>query len=513
VIFHIFRKDTRRLWPAVVLNAVTLGALSWHDRSRSDWLPGPTEGYLSLLAPLVAALLLALAVEQEPIAGDRQFWLTRPYSRGALLGAKLLFAAAFVHLPWLVSDCWILAAHSFAPAEYAGHLLGRQIVLAGALTLPAMALAALVRSFAQFVMELVAVLALLLILGGSLGSERGFYVYWEPFTTVRRDALVLVVAAACAAILAMQYLGRRIASSRALGAAAAAGSALVYTLFLPHTAMAIRVATHGAAVAPAIRLDPAATDIPKWFGGRDVSVALPIAVEGVAAGPVRLDALRSEIEAANGARYADAMVTSRQSYERMPYRAGIAGPVSGGRPRSLHLSFEPRTYAALEHSLVTIRGEAGATLFRTRESAWMGIGERRLVPGAGWCSTSITEDRFAQRIKVMCESPEERGVVRARLWSPDTGRDWKMTLMPRRPAGGPLSLDLSPLARAQYTWDIAPEPADSRDTWRVPAGLVANARIEVTPDEITGYAALRYEFRDIDLRKYRVAPPKPPVAR
>jgi hypothetical protein len=505
MMLHIFRKDVRRLWPAIALSVVTLGSLAWHDRWRSDWLPGATEGYLNLLVPLVSALLLGLAVEQEPIAGDRQFWLTRPYSRTALLGAKLLFAAAFVHLPWLIADCWIMAARGFAPAEYVVELLRRQVVLAGALTLPAMALASLVRSFAHFVMESVGVATALLLLSGSIG-ERQFHVYWEPFTTVRREAVILVVAGACVSILVLQYLGRRVVPSRALGAAAAAGAALLYTFFMPHTALAVRVATRAASAAPSLRLDPAGPKYPHPVGDRDVVVALPILVDGFPEGAaVRLDPVRSEIETAGGRRYADEMATSLRRHMSMPYRVGMVGSQWDERhAKWMHLSIDPRTWADLQAGPVTLRGEIAATLLRIRESAWLGMEEQRFVAGAGHCYTSVVADRYAERIKLECESPGRQVGARVRLWSPDVRRDWKGGLAIRAQLNMPGLISLSPLTRIQSTWDLAPEPIDPRDTWRVPASAAPGVKMEVTPVEIVGYAAVRYEFRDVDLRRYRV---------
>ena len=127
MILHIFKKDVRRLWPAIAVSLAVLGSLTWHDRWRSDRIVGEIEGYLNLLVPLAWACLLAVAVEQEPLVGDRQFWITRPYRRRDVLAAKLLFAALFVHLPMLVSDCWILQLRGFPPLSYTGELLAKQL--------------------------------------------------------------------------------------------------------------------------------------------------------------------------------------------------------------------------------------------------------------------------------------------------------------------------------------------------------------------------------------------------
>ena len=69
----------------------TLAALANSDGWRADWIPSSMEGWLNLLLPLVWACVAALAVQEEPLVGDRNFWTTRPYRWPSLLGAKLMF--------------------------------------------------------------------------------------------------------------------------------------------------------------------------------------------------------------------------------------------------------------------------------------------------------------------------------------------------------------------------------------------------------------------------------------
>ena len=108
MVLHTLRKDVRRLWPVVVIALVLLGTLARSDRWRSDTIIGSNEGWLNLLLPLAFACLIALAVLEEPLAGDRHFWLTRPHRWSALLAAKLTFALLFVHVPFLIADGYIL---------------------------------------------------------------------------------------------------------------------------------------------------------------------------------------------------------------------------------------------------------------------------------------------------------------------------------------------------------------------------------------------------------------------
>src|SRR5439155_1011099 len=109
----------------------------------ADFIPGPAEGWLTLLLLAAWGFLLALLVLEEPLVGDRQFWITRPYRWPALLAAKLVFAALFIHLPSLLADCAILAARSFSPvAVLVLQYARRRTILSRALAGAALVLAA-----------------------------------------------------------------------------------------------------------------------------------------------------------------------------------------------------------------------------------------------------------------------------------------------------------------------------------------------------------------------------------
>ena len=150
IALHIFMKDARRLRIEIAVTVALLAYLADLDRQRMDAVPGAPEAWLNLLLPLAWAFLLAMLVHQEPLVGDRQFWITRPYSRAALVAAKGLFALAFVHAPSLIANSVILISRGFNPLDAIASLLWKQALLAAGLTLPVAALAALTRNLAQF---------------------------------------------------------------------------------------------------------------------------------------------------------------------------------------------------------------------------------------------------------------------------------------------------------------------------------------------------------------------------
>jgi len=151
---HIFRKDSS------TIGRMPRGVAA-HGLERLAVVPGSLHGPPSA-GPLLWFLISVLwsfatvsVVQAEPLAGNRQFWVTRPYSWKSLLAAKLLFLAALAGLPIFVSDCVILYANAFNPLTLIPGLILRQCWLAAVLAL-AFALAALTRTIADFLLAVLA---------------------------------------------------------------------------------------------------------------------------------------------------------------------------------------------------------------------------------------------------------------------------------------------------------------------------------------------------------------------
>ena len=164
LILHIFKKDVRRLgWGiAIALLIQTVGA--WLDAGGSS-----DSTQLSLLLLAAWAILLALAVYEDPLVSDRQFWITRPARWRVLLGSKLLFAFALVHVPSFLADVILLAARGFRPWEWLASLLIKQLTIAAVLTLPMIALAAVLPGFAHLALAVIAIVAY--VIGRQLVGE------------------------------------------------------------------------------------------------------------------------------------------------------------------------------------------------------------------------------------------------------------------------------------------------------------------------------------------------------
>lgn len=162
---HIFKKDVRHLWPQIAVALVLAVSHAILDvLSKPTWNPSTERinqlaGFSSLLLVLAWWNLIAAAIHEEVLPGDRQFWVTRPYSWKSLLGAKILFILAFVNLPLLVSDCFILGTQGFPIIQNLPDLLLRQPRVSAWLILPALVLATVTSGLGQFVLAILAVCA------------------------------------------------------------------------------------------------------------------------------------------------------------------------------------------------------------------------------------------------------------------------------------------------------------------------------------------------------------------
>jgi hypothetical protein len=191
-------------------------------------------GALGALQMVMLALVAARLVHEEPLAGWDAFWFTRPYSRNALMAAKLLFAAGvFVALP-LIADLVTLALYHGgvrAQAEAAPTFLASYVTW----TLLLLALAAMTPSLSAFVLTIVAALvsvSLLIVVfvaAALLLSEPST----GPASRVEDPAPALaarlVVALTMLAVIVYQYRRRRWRTAAALAVAG-----LVAALAVPY---------------------------------------------------------------------------------------------------------------------------------------------------------------------------------------------------------------------------------------------------------------------------------------
>jgi hypothetical protein len=164
---HIFRKDVRRAWlPIALTSALTVLVayrLATEPVSFDRWVSGSRNPFAFFLF-VGWYYFIAHAILEDRLVGDRQFWLTRPYSQKSLLAAKCLLVAVFINLPVLLGDIAIVAAQGLSPAAAWSHILWRQAALTGIFLLPAAALAVVSSNLAQFALAAVSLAVFVAIL-------------------------------------------------------------------------------------------------------------------------------------------------------------------------------------------------------------------------------------------------------------------------------------------------------------------------------------------------------------
>lgn len=292
---HIFKKDVRYLRreiTLVVLIAVLLAALHSPDYVRVIEF-----ALVGAMAFLIGRLVLA-----EAIPGDRQFWITRPYRWQSLLGAKLLFIAAFVNLPVFLAHIFILLLEGFPLLSNVPGLLWSQVLLFAFLALPVAALAALSSGMAAFIF------AQLIVAAAGYGL-------WEMVLVTKivrlgdaggagwvRDSIAFVAISIIAlAVLLLQYIRRRTIFSRGFALASVALGALAYAA-MPFP-MAFALQTHvskQAALGSSMRIALDGSSGWQYWShpvGPGILLHLPILIQGIPEGTeVQADALRFTLQ-------------------------------------------------------------------------------------------------------------------------------------------------------------------------------------------------------------------------
>jgi hypothetical protein len=149
---HIFRKDVGHLWPELSILGMMLVAFcvvtpqTWAGSQSTNPMLSVASQLLKVLLPVMWLVLTARVVQEERLVGDQQFWLTRPYEWGSLLGAKALFVVVFVVLPFVAAQ-WLLllvaGLHPWADWTAMGLTVARMAIV---LWLPFFAIAAVTQN-------------------------------------------------------------------------------------------------------------------------------------------------------------------------------------------------------------------------------------------------------------------------------------------------------------------------------------------------------------------------------
>src|ERR1019366_8950465 len=155
---------------------------------------------------------IARVVHAETLVGDRQFWITRPYEWTKLLAAKVLFAVAWIGVPYLLAQALMLAEAGYSPLGYAPRLLLNMLGMI-VLLLPLFSAATVTQNFARLTLTLLACLVLFV---GYLFLTSGLPQGYTPANPYPNRLLYPLLFCGCALAIALEYATRRVWVSRAL---------------------------------------------------------------------------------------------------------------------------------------------------------------------------------------------------------------------------------------------------------------------------------------------------------
>lgn len=240
MIWHIFKKDWKLLWPLV---AIVAGV---HIMNGTMWFMLGNFGEPAslrriagnfIVAPLVGVLaLIATAVHQDALPGDRQDWLVRPIRRRDLIFAKLLFVLAAVHVPMLLVDLTQCMAMGLTLWESLSAALSRSLYVLLSISLPVLGLATITSTIIEFIGGLLAIfLALIIFITGTqaFSPNSGVYSFGSMSTGWLMVELWSVIALlAAAVVIPLQYFRRATMRGRGI-AAGALLVAILMSAFIP----------------------------------------------------------------------------------------------------------------------------------------------------------------------------------------------------------------------------------------------------------------------------------------
>ena len=397
---HIFRKDLRFLWPPILMVLLLTAIFGWsRSIEPSPFAAGNlhSNSVLDLVAFFLVLswwYLVTAAIHKEQPAGDRQFWLTRPYAWKSLAGAKLLLIVTFINLPFLLSDIAILSAHGLAPSVMS--LLARQLAIAAIFLLPVAALAALTKYSAQMALTIIVIFILFAF---AKGNDTGAAHSWGVLERMRDSMLAAILSVSTLGVLLLQYAQRR--TPAALGVLTATAALCLAALAAPPLGAAIALAWHGSEPKEvrAVHLAAQTQDITDWLG---------IQVEGTAGGiEAEPDLLDLRIEAPNGESW-------HSGWRAVKYGNGAPDEVGWswscrtsetGKHSWLAVHIGERLVQRFQSRPVTVGVSLAATIYRTEATVTLAPDRRpRWIAGAGTCSLD-SADGFRSPL-LLCRAAE-----------------------------------------------------------------------------------------------------------
>jgi hypothetical protein len=439
MVWHIFKKDWKLLWPFFLAVAAIQFIPAAIRAKLGLFGEDPVLEYVLLPATAVAifatALLAVAIVQQDSIPGVRQDWLIRPVKRRDLLFAKLFFVVVLVEGVAIAASTFQVLASGFSFRESLTAAIIQNAFLALVIVLPALALASVTRNTVESVIG-----AIVIYLGGSalliaFTIAHGGNEFIASFGTgagwiTQLAGLILILVGACV-VLGMQYF--RCQTKVARGVIAISSVLFVIVLELlpwgPLFAFQQHLSPHpNAAKSMSLFFDPSLGKYQQPSGltmsdeetrkqrAKQGSPALflPIRISGVPNDSI-LEADKSEFRLISS----DGKVVYRGHGEDLEVRK--EGLSDGQATAYYELDIPETAYSRFKNQTLLLEIHYSLTLFRLGSA--FGIpalaGDVR-SPKLGWCETQMDKSGTAVELRCM-QAGNGPACATAFLENPSTG--------------------------------------------------------------------------------------------
>ena len=237
---HIFRKDLTHLWPETLFVLVLFIGFAY--LAPSSWVGSPYLTYVMLGGLLVKILmvvswlvLIARAIQDESLVGDRQFWTSRPYDWAKLLAAKAILIFTCIYVPFFIMQCYLLKHAGLHPILVLPALLHNLLLLTVVLVIPLAALSAITSTFPRVLLTFVGAIIYILILLALVGWSTLLQMEAPHLDWVLNSIFIILPLAA----LILQYKTRKTLIARIILAATPL-IAVIIVLLTPSNALIAR---------------------------------------------------------------------------------------------------------------------------------------------------------------------------------------------------------------------------------------------------------------------------------
>ena len=437
MVWHIFKKDWRLLWPFFLAVTavqfipaairVKLG-LFGENSVLANAASSATE-----IACLGVALLAVAIIHQDSIPGVRQDWLVRPVRRGDMLVAKLLFVLGLVDGAAIAAATFQVLASGFSLRESLTAAFFQNLYLTCVITLPAIAVASTTRNTMEWVIgAIVTYLGVVYLAVAFAMIAPGDFSLRTGTAWITLSAGLIVILLGTCVVLGMQYIYRTTAVAR--GSIAVSCVLFVTVLgFLPWKAL-FAFQQHlspepGAAHSMTLSFDAGLGKYHQPSGltlsdqelserinkqGSSAELFLPLSISGLPDDSIlKADKSQLRLISSNGT------VVYRGVGEKLEVRE----EGTSNRQSSAYQEFDipEAIYSPLKSQSLRVEIDYSLTLFRLDTAFGIpALGGDLRSPKVGWCETQVNESRSAVELRCM-QAGNGPACATAFLENPSTG--------------------------------------------------------------------------------------------